>query len=1105
MSPETRSTASRDERLLDIVESYLAQHAAGAAESPEDVLARHPEFATELTDFFRARAQVDGVVVPLREAIQAEPQTVEQAASLLHTHRELGDFSILREVGRGGMGIVYEAEQLSLGRRVALKVLPFAATMDPRHLQRFKNEAHAAAQLHHTNIVPVHYVGCERGVHFYAMQFIEGNSLAEVVAQLREKENKISRKAAKNAKEDLNATADFAPSRLCVSSGSPADSAGQTTKPIAALSTIRSTTDSTYYRMVAELGIQAAEALDYAHENGIIHRDIKPANLLLDAAGRVWVTDFGLAQVQGDARMTMTGDLVGTLRYMSPEQALAKRVVVDHRTDIYSLGASLYELLTFEPAFTGTDRQELLRQIAFEEPRPPRRVRKSIPSELEIIVLKAIEKNPAERYATAKEVAEDLRRYLYHEPIRARRPSLVQFLKKWGRRHKAAIVAAAVCLLVSTAAISGSVGWALGNQRARQRQAESIVFESLEAAAPYLRAGNPYDPDLLAAVERAEAQARNEMLGVELFSQVKQLRRDVVMLSQLEQARLLSSDPNTDKEFDYGGANGVYAKVFAEYGVDMATLGPQRAAELIRGSALRSHLVAALYDWTFVSGKIGAISADRLRMTADLADDETWRIRLQQAMTHGDIDSLKELAKHKGTLQQSAANVELLARSLIQFRDWETAENLLRAVHEANLADFWINFQLANTLQHRTPPRLAEAARFYQAAIALRPRSAVVLNNLGIVLCDLGMLEEAERNFRKALALQPDLPHLHNGLANVLRQQGRLEEAEAALGKATALKPDFGPAYINLGAVLALQHKLRDAEHAFQKAIQLDCALDMALTGLGNIYQEQGKFAEAEIAYRKAIEIKPQFALAYYRLGDALCNQGEFREALTFYKRAHELVTRNPAVPDFTEPLMAQCERCARLLQLDAKLPNILRGGAEPDAVGERLELARMCQLYKKFNFAAVRFYREAFTKQPQLADNLQTQDRYNAACAAALASCGQGNDAGNLDDKERTRLRKQSLEWLRADMKAWTGLLDKELDKIRPTVAKTMQHWLGDADFNGVRGAEALAKLPEAERKDWQELWQEVEALHKRAAGKAEPAAARPELVPPPKEVVSD
>ena len=175
-----------------------------------------------------------------------------------------------------------------------------------------------------------------------------------------------------------------------------------------------------YFRTIARLGIQAAEALDHAHQNGILHRDIKPANLLVDDAGKLWITDFGLARIEADAGMTMTGDLLGTLRYMSPEQALAKRVVVDHRSDIYSLGVTLYELLTLQPAFAGDDRQELLRQIAFEEPQPPRQINAHIPQDLETIVLKAIEKNPADRYATAQELADDLQRFIANKPIKAR-------------------------------------------------------------------------------------------------------------------------------------------------------------------------------------------------------------------------------------------------------------------------------------------------------------------------------------------------------------------------------------------------------------------------------------------------------------------------------------------------------------------------------------------------------------------------------------------------------------------------------------------------------------------------------------------------------------
>src|SRR5438552_4435355 len=187
------------------------------------------------------------------------------------------------------------------------------------------------------------------------------------------------------------------------------------TPPVGGLSTEHSIRRPAHFQMVARLGVQAAEALEHAHQLGIVHRDIKPANLLIEgepgalATGvRLWITDFGLAHCQSQAGLTMTGDLVGTLRYMSPEQALAKRVVVDHRTDIYSLGVTLYELLTLEPAFDGHDRQELLRQIAFDEPRRPRRWNRAIPHELETIVLKALEKNPADRYATAQELADDL-------------------------------------------------------------------------------------------------------------------------------------------------------------------------------------------------------------------------------------------------------------------------------------------------------------------------------------------------------------------------------------------------------------------------------------------------------------------------------------------------------------------------------------------------------------------------------------------------------------------------------------------------------------------------------------------------------------------------
>jgi hypothetical protein len=231
--------------------------------------------------------------------------------------------------------------------------------------------------------------------------------------------------------------------------------------------------------------VQAAEALEHAHQQGVLHRDIKPANLLVDGRGHLWVADFGLAQRQSQPGLTLTGDLVGTLRYMSPEQALAKHVLVDHRTDVYSLGVTLYELVTLVPAFPGRDRQEMLRQIAFEEPRPPRRLNPATPAELETIILKALGKNLSERYGTAQELADDLERYLKDEPIRARRPSLVMRLRKWARRHQPVVVTAMVTGAILLAAVTlltllaaGRLREQLDETRKTQREGQHRLYEA---------------------------------------------------------------------------------------------------------------------------------------------------------------------------------------------------------------------------------------------------------------------------------------------------------------------------------------------------------------------------------------------------------------------------------------------------------------------------------------------------------------------------------------------------------------------------------------------------------------------------------------------------
>jgi tetratricopeptide (TPR) repeat protein len=1301
MASEPSNGSEREARLGAIAFAYLQAVEQGQAVDKDELLARNPEFAAELAEFLANQADINRRAAALRQAVQGMQAQSPATAGSIPEHGRLGDFQVVREVGRGGMGVVYEAEQISLGRRVALKVLPLAAALDARALQRFKNEAQAAAQLQHTNIVPVYFVGCERGVHFYAMQFVEGQTLAALIADLR-------RQGDQPSKEPPGATGPYVP---------PSEPAPPPTQPVAGLSTAHSHREPAFFRAVAQLAIQAAEALEHAHQMGVVHRDIKPANLMVDGRGNLWVTDFGLAQFQTEASLTRSGDLVGTVRYMSPEQALAKRVLIDHRTDIYSLGVTLYELLTLRPAFAGKDRQELLRQITFEEPTRPRRLNRALPPELETIVLKAMEKNPADRYATAQALADDLRRWLEDKPIQARRPTLLQRARKWGQRHRAVVRTAAVCLLVTLAVLAGSVGWVLRDQAARRTETEREANAALEAAAKWQHEGRL--PEALAAARRAAWVADTGAADAAFRQRVQARQADLELVAELEEARL-QMDAVKEGHFDFVMADRLCAEAFRSAGLDVEALTVEEAAERIRESSVAAELAAALDHWTLFRQTIKGRSDPswkHLLRVARVADPDGWRDRVREALERGDQHALVDLGKSDEAFRQPPLTLAFLGRTLAATKAFEPAAVLLQQARQGHPEDFWVNHDLAIAFTKVRPARWDEAIRFYTAAVALRPQSPGVHLNLGAALSENGRLDEAIAEYGEAIRLKKEFPEAHNNLGNALQKKGRLDEAIAEFQEAIRLQKEFPKAHsnlgialkmkgrldeaiaesqeairlqkdlpeahINLGAALDEQGRLDEAIAESQEAIRLQKDLPEAHYNLGNTLQKKGRLDEAINEFQEAIRLKKDYAEAHnnlgrtffdkgwldeaiaesleairlkkdlptahsnlgsalamkgcldaavtefqeairlqrnlpdahsnlsaalykqgrldeaiaesqeairlqkdypqahnnlgialkmkgrldeaiaefqeairlhkefpeahnnlgnaltmkgrldeaiaefqeairlkkdylqahgnlgkafmmrgqldeaiteylealrlkkddpelhWYLGHTLLQRGRFADALTALKRAHELGSKNPRWP---YPSAQWVRTAEQLVALEPRLPKLLKGEAKPADPAEAMVLARMCQDHKKLYATATRFYAEAFAAEPKLAGDLAAQYRYNAACAAACAGCGRGQDAAQLDDPERARLRRQALDWLRADLAQYAAIVDKGPAQARAGVQQRLEHWQQDTDFAGMRGA-ALAKLPEAERPQWQKLWADVEALRLRAA----------------------
>ncbi len=545
-----------------LADDFTRRLRRGENPSIEEYQRQYPLLAAQIGELFPTIAMLERMK-------RKKEQKAQAPVPILDTPRpeRLGDLQILREIGRGGMGIVYEAKQLSLGRHVAVKVLPAQAIQDPQRLQRFQREARTVATLHHNNIVPVFGVGEHEGIHYIVMQLIRGVGLDEVFTELQNLSGKgqqngtnpsvrvkfastiaqgllhapLAEPRLHGHQTDGVVTRTNSPQRRTKTRvlGKPEqgrDGASSKTEPLVPGQSIPSpdghqhsrtaqlravpalhepadevvmvtpkegqsppptTQDRTqYWRNVARIGLQVAEALHYAHRHQVLHRDIKPGNLLIDGRGEVWVADFGVAKSLTSENLSQTGEVVGTLRYMSPEQLNGK---VEPRSDVYSLGLTLYELLTLEHAYQGDDQSGLVQRICKSELPLPRQRNRAIPRDLETIIMKACAREPSQRYATAGDLAADLQRYLDDRPIRARRVTPFESAVRWTRRNPViASLTALIFLLLSVIAVVSSVAYArttqaLRNERIERRKTEKVLQIALEAFDEVYQRSTPRD------------------------------------------------------------------------------------------------------------------------------------------------------------------------------------------------------------------------------------------------------------------------------------------------------------------------------------------------------------------------------------------------------------------------------------------------------------------------------------------------------------------------------------------------------------------------------------------------------------------------------------
>ena len=790
---------SRVQQLLDEI--------FDAELTPEDVCGDCPELLPEVRHRWQQMRAVDAKINALFPTPAANPDADTSVrwhpnAAALPT---IPGYEVEVVLGRGGMGIVYKGRQVRLNRSVAIKMLLGGAYAGPEERDRFARETEAIAALRHANIVQIYDVGDHDGRPFYSMEYVGGGSLAESLSG----------------------------------------------KPWSA-------------RQAAALVVTLAEAIHAAHQAGIAHRDLKPGNILLDDDGTPKIADFGLARhFNTQPSLTLSGARLGTPSYMAPEQALGKTSLVGPATDVYSLGAILYELLTGRPPFRGESAADTQRQVIADEPVPPAWLNPKVPRDLETICLKCLHKDQERRYATAAALADDLTCFQRGEPIAARPAPLMERLGKWVRRSPSQAATLAASLLLTLIVVSAGL-WFV-KQQAEQRNAVDAELKAVAGLRDSARWA-----DARVALKRAEERLGWAGLD-ELRQRIKQARRDVDLATDLDTIRL---ERVTRGELDYykRQAGQSYAQTFRQAGFGDLRDPPVQVATLINDSAVRGALLAAVYDWASC-----ASDKDERAWLLEIArqaesDLDEWH---QRALDPAAWEDRQELAELTRTAPVTDGSVSLLIalgeRIAVVGGD---AAGLLQRVQKDHPADFWANLILGNDMLRAHK----DAGAYYRAALASRPQAAVGYCAVGDALRLQTAVDEAVEYYEKAIQIDPDYARAHSNLGQILAAEGRVDEAIASCQRALECDPDYAWAHQNLANALRRQERLDQALSHYQQVLRLDPKNSEAENCIRGILTQQGKAKQVRADWRKKLDDDPSSSAAWHGYAELCLFLGDHEE-----------------------------------------------------------------------------------------------------------------------------------------------------------------------------------------------------------------------------------